>query len=82
MGRALRLEVAEACYRVLSRGNERRAIFFDDADRERFVALPGLMAEGLDLEVRAYVLMPNHYHLVFRTRRPNLSRAMQWLGVA
>jgi len=82
MGRPLRLELADACYHVLSRGNERRAIFFDDADRQRFVALLGLMAERFDLEVWAYVLMPNHYHLVLRTRRPNLSRAMQWLGVA
>jgi len=26
--------------------------------------------------------MPNHHHLVLRTLRPNLSRAMPWLGVA
>jgi hypothetical protein len=26
--------------------------------------------------------MPNHYHLVLHTRRPNLSRALHWLGVA
>ena len=30
----------------------------------------------------AYVLMPNHYHLLMRTRQPNLSKAMQWLGVS
>lgn len=40
------------------------------------------MAERFDVELWAYVLMGNHYHLVLRTRRPNLSRAAQWLGVS
>jgi hypothetical protein len=26
--------------------------------------------------------MSNHYHLLLRTRRANLSRAMHWFGVA
>ncbi|MHC4639451.1 MAG: transposase, partial [Planctomycetota bacterium] len=29
----------------------------------------------------AYVLMNSHYHLLIRTQRANLSKAMQWLGV-
>ena len=33
------------------------------------------------MEVHAYVLMPNHFHLLVRTRQANLSRAMQWLAV-
>jgi len=82
MGRPLRVELADGYYHVLSRGNERRAIFFDDGDRDRFLELLGLMAERFELEPWAYVLMPNHYHLVLHTLRPNLSRAMQWLGVA
>ncbi|MCX5670670.1 MAG: transposase, partial [Planctomycetota bacterium] len=82
MGRPLRVELADGFFHVLSRGNERRAIFHDDDDRQRFLELIGLMAERFELEPWAYVLMPNHYHLVLRTLRPNLSRAMHWLGVA
>lgn len=41
----------------------------------------GDMAQRFEIEVFAYVLMDNHYHLLLRTLRANLSRAMQWLGV-
>ncbi len=39
------------------------------------------MAQRFDIDVCVYVLMGNHYHLLLRTPRANLSRAMQWLGV-
>jgi len=82
MGRPLRLESANAFCHAFSRGNERRDVFYDDRDREHFLDLLGLLADRFEAEPWAYVLMPNHYHLVLRTVRPNLSRAMQWLGVA
>lgn len=82
MARPLRADLPDTYYHVLSRGNERRALFRDDADRRHFVDLLGRMAERFGLEVWAYVLMGNHYHLVVRTRAANLSRAMHWLGVA
>jgi len=82
MGRPLRVECVDAFYHAFSRGNERRAVFYDDRDRQHFLDLLGGMSDRFQAEVWAYVLMPNHYHLVLRTRRPNLSRAMQWLGVA
>jgi REP element-mobilizing transposase RayT len=82
MARPLRIECANAFYHGFSRGNERRAVFYDDRDRQHFLDLLGLLCERFEAEPWAYVLMPNHYHLVVRTLRPNLSRAMQWLGVA
>ncbi len=81
MGRAWRIEYEGALYHVLSRGNERREIFFGDDDRRLFIAALGEMAKRFEIELYAYVLMNNHYHLLFRTRRANLSRAMQWFGV-
>jgi hypothetical protein len=38
MARPPRLEVPGALYHVTARGNERRAIFRDDADREGYLA--------------------------------------------
>jgi len=40
------------------------------------------MVERFQVEVHGYVLMPNHFHLLVRTRQANLSRAVQWLGVS
>jgi REP element-mobilizing transposase RayT len=82
MARPLRIEQAEGFHHVLNRGNERRAIFADDVDREAFLARLGRSAERFEIDVFAYVLMSNHYHLLLRTRRANLSPAMQWLGVS
>ena len=38
MARPLRIQFASALYHVTVRGNERRAIFRDDRDRQRFLA--------------------------------------------
>ncbi|HVO82830.1 MAG TPA: transposase [Syntrophobacteria bacterium] len=81
MSRAWRIAYAGALYHVLSRGNERREIFVDDDDRRMFLDTLGEMAERFELDIAAYVLMGNHYHLLLRTRRANLSKSMQWFGV-
>lgn len=82
MTRPLRIESADTFYHVLSRGNEGRRIFQTDRDYLRFLELLGEFSERFEIEVWSYVLMINHYHLLLRTRQANLSRAMQWLGVA
>ena len=81
MGRAWRIEYKGALYHVLSRGNERKAIFYDDQDRVLFLKTLGEMSERFEIDVFVYVLMDNHYHLLFKTHRANLSKSMQWLGV-
>ena len=82
MTRPLRIESADTFYHVLSRGNEGRRIFQADRDYLHFLELLEEFSERFEVEVWSYVLMVNHYHLLLRTRRANLSRAMQWLGVA
>ena len=81
MGRAWRIEFDGAFYHVMSRGNEGRNIFFGDDDRQGFLGVVGEISERFEIDIFAFVLMDNHYHLLIRTRRANLSKAMQWLGV-
>jgi REP element-mobilizing transposase RayT len=81
MARAWRIELEGALYHVVSRGNNRRDIFFNDDDRRLFLDTLGEMAQRFEIELFAFVLMNNHYHLLLITRRANLSRAMQWFGV-
>lgn len=38
------------------------------------------LSERFGIDVFAYVLMPNHYHLLVRTRLANLKKAMHWFG--
>jgi|WetSurSiteA1Bulk_404760.scaffolds.fasta_scaffold38041_2 putative transposase len=81
MARAWRIEFEGALYHVVSRGNDRQDIFFNDDDRRLFLDTLGEMAQRFEIELFAFVLMNNHYHLLLITRRANLSRAMQWFGV-
>lgn len=80
MARAWRIEFEGAYYHILSRGNERRDIFLCEEDRSLFLDTIGELAERFEIDLFSYVLMPNHYHLLLRTRRANLSRAMQWFA--
>ena len=79
MARPLRIEYPGAIYHVTARGNERRAIFRTNADRNRFLEKLGEVSEGHRIDVYAYVLMTNHYHVVLCTPRANLSSFMQRL---
>ena len=65
----------------MSRGNEQREIFYEETDRFVFLKVLGEMSQRFGVDIFAYVLMANHYHLLIRTQRANLSKAMQWLGV-
>jgi putative transposase len=80
MSRPLRLEYPGAVWHVTSRGNERRVVFRDDADRELFLSILGRTVELFRWKLHAWVLMGNHYHLLVETPEPTLSRGMRQLG--
>ncbi|MEJ2156487.1 MAG: transposase [Desulfobacteraceae bacterium] len=65
---------------MLSLGNGGQDIFRSKDDRYLFMDLLGELVERFNIEVHAYVLMSNHYHLLLKTKDANLSRAMQWFG--
>jgi REP element-mobilizing transposase RayT len=82
MARPLRIDVPGGWYHVTARGNERRAIFLDDRDRERFVGLVAELPVRFGVRVHAYVLMSNHWHALVETPTANLSRVIQWVQVS
>ena len=82
MARALRLEFEGALYHVCARGNKRERIFNTAKDYLLFVQLLTQSIERFGIELHAYVLLPNHFHLLAATPRANLSRWMHWLLVS
>ncbi|MCU0950928.1 MAG: transposase [Burkholderiaceae bacterium] len=81
MARQSRLALAGHAHHIIQRGNNRQTVFFDAADCERFLGLLGDIAATSRLAVHAYVLMPNHLHLLATpTEASDLSKAMQALG--
>ena len=82
MPRPPRLEFADAVYHVMSRGNARKRIFYGNDDRQRFLSQLQDNLLTHDAVLYAYVLMPNHYHLLVQTRRADLGRFMQRLNTS
>ena len=80
MARPLRLELPDALWHVTARGNERKPVFRDEHDYETFLDVLGAVVARFGWRLHAYVLMPNHYHLVFTTPLPTLSKGMRQLG--
>ena len=80
MARPLRLELPGGIYHVTARGNERRWIFRDDADRLAFLDVLARVLDRFGWLCLAYCLMGNHYHLLVETPRPNLARGMRQLN--
>lgn len=79
MPRQVRIEFPGAFYHVMARGDRREAIVKDDEDRKTFVRTLGEAAERAGFRIHAWVLMPNHYHLLVETPEANLSKGMGWM---
>ncbi len=82
MARPPRIDFPDALYHVTSRGNGRARIFFADADRMRFLDQLRDNVATASVVLYAFVLMDNHFHLLVRTPRANLSRFMQRLNTS
>lgn len=82
MSRPVRVDVEGGWYHITARGIERRPIFITARYHEHFLELLEEMVERYGVELHAYVLMGNHYHLLIRTPYGNASKAIQWLNVS
>jgi len=80
MARPWRIQFENAIYHITSRGNNQQTIFLNNNDKNKFLELIGRASARFDLEIFAFCLMDNHYHLFLRTLKGNLSKSMQWLN--
>jgi len=82
MPRRPRLLIDQACYHVLTRGNNRAAVFFSDADRQRYAQWLAGFSREHGVQIYHYCLMTNHVHLVvWVTNGPALRQTMQRLNL-
>ncbi len=69
-------------YHVLNRGNGRKDLFRKDED---FIAFAGILAEAGErypVDLMAWCLMTNHWHLVVRPKHAeSIGRFLGWVGV-
>lgn len=82
MARKLRVQFEGAIYHVTLRGVERRRIFSEDRERERFIERVADGVETHGVRLYLYCLMGNHAHLVLETPRGNIEQFMHGLNTA
>ncbi len=61
-------------------GHNREALFCHGVEGERFLEPLQDMREHFRMQLYAYCLMANHYHVLIGTPDRNISQGMQWLN--
>ena len=79
MPRKARIDAPGAVHHIIIRGIEKRPIFKDDRDRERFLEKLGEVLRGIFTACYAWVLMRNHVHLLLRSGRMPIAMVMRRL---
>lgn len=79
MARKPRIEFPGAFYQVISRGNQRKNIFYDKSDHQAYLNRFEHYRKKYQVTVYAFVLMSNHIHLLIETQDTPLSKFMQGL---
>lgn len=84
MPRGPRISYEQAFYHVYNRGVARLPIFRDASDYRKFLKrLVELKTKkDFDHSIYAYVLMPNHFHLLIQTRKTPISKIMTSLATS
>jgi putative transposase len=81
MARPLRIQYPSAVYHVTCRGNERKDVFKDDADRKRMLQILEQSIKIYTVKLYSYVLMNNHFHLLLETPLGNLAEFMRHFNI-
>jgi putative transposase len=77
MPRSPRLDAPGTLHHVIARGIERCAIFADDTDRSDLLQRLAIVLTASRSACYAWCLMPNHFHLLWRSGQAPLSRCLQ-----
>ena len=79
MPRKARIDAPGALHHVIARGIEKRDIFWDDHDRNKFLERLCTIMEESGTCCYAWALLPNHCHLLFKTGLSPIATVMRRL---
>lgn len=79
MARPLRRYGNSKNYHIIFKGNDSQDIFYDDQDRRIFLKHLIDTREEFEYKIYAYCLMTNHIHMIIKSEKEVLSKAMQCL---
>lgn len=76
MGRSTRVDHRGGIYHVIARGNNKEFIFHDNKDKGYFINILKKSCEIKGCRIYGYVLMDNHYHILFQTMDKKMQEIM------
>ncbi len=79
MLRLSRLDAPSVLHHVIGRGIERRKILLNENDYDDFIERLAEAAQEGSIDIYAWALMPNHFHLLVKTKSRPLSSVMRKL---
>jgi len=79
MPRLARLDAPGVLHHVLGRGIEKRKIFLNDKDRVDFINRLSELVKDHSMEIYAWVILSNHFHILCKTKKRPLSSSMRKL---
>lgn len=82
MPRRQRIRSNTGIYHVMVRGNEKKVIFNDEEDKEKFLKILAKTKRKAKFELYSYCLMNNHFHLVIREKYESISTIMKRINVS
>ena len=77
MPRSARLDAPGVLHHVMGRGIERKKIFWNNDDRKDFLDRLAALAFDGAMDIYAWALMPNHFHILCKTKNIPLSTSMR-----
>jgi len=69
-------------YHIIARGNEKKDIFLDEEDKNKFIQIITNKKKKNEYTLFAYCLMNNHLHLLLKEEEDNVSRIMRRINTA
>ena len=82
MPRQMRIQSKTKTYHVMIRGNGKRNLFFDDADRYKFLNILQEKNKDKKYALYGYCLMENHVHFIIFEGSDDLSRIMKRINTS
>ena len=79
MPRQARIDAPGALHHIICRGIERRNIFKDNTDRNRFLERLGSVLQKSSTPCYGWALIPNHFHLLLKTGKEPIAQIMRRL---
>jgi putative transposase len=79
MPRKARIDAPGALHHIIARGIARKKVFDDDIDRNFFLERLAMIVRESQTQCLAWALIPNHFHLLFKTGETPITTVMKRL---